>query len=125
MNKKEEIKKSYCQLCGEPMPEGEEMFNYHGYSGNCPKPPLSTKIIKKEEVNKKEGAISYVLVVDVSDNVQLYYYCGYYKNGVSINSVDYTKAMKIPFKDEAEYICSKINEQKNQCQYHVEEHMYM
>ena len=30
-----------CQLCGEPMPEGEEMFNYHGYSGPCPKPALS------------------------------------------------------------------------------------
>jgi hypothetical protein len=29
-----------CGLCGEPMPKGEEMFNYHGYSGNCPKPPL-------------------------------------------------------------------------------------
>jgi hypothetical protein len=29
-----------CGLCGEPMPEGEEMFNYHGYSGPCPKPPL-------------------------------------------------------------------------------------
>ena len=27
-----------CQLCGEPMPPGEEMFNYHGYSGPCPKP---------------------------------------------------------------------------------------
>lgn len=27
-----------CQLCGEPMPEGEEMFNYHGYSGPCPTP---------------------------------------------------------------------------------------
>jgi len=22
------------------MPEGEEMFMYHGYSGECPKPPL-------------------------------------------------------------------------------------
>jgi hypothetical protein len=29
-----------CKLCGEPMPEGEEMFFYHGYSGPCPKPPL-------------------------------------------------------------------------------------
>lgn len=29
-----------CQLCGEPMPSGEEMFNFHGYSGPCPKPPL-------------------------------------------------------------------------------------
>lgn len=30
-----------CELCGEPMPEGEEMFKYHGYSGNCPRPPMS------------------------------------------------------------------------------------
>jgi hypothetical protein len=29
-----------CELCGEPMPPGEEMFNYHGYSGPCPAPPL-------------------------------------------------------------------------------------
>jgi hypothetical protein len=29
-----------CRLCGEPMPEGEEMFYYHGYSGDCPAPPL-------------------------------------------------------------------------------------
>ncbi len=29
-----------CGLCGEPMPSGEEMFQYHGYSGPCPKPPL-------------------------------------------------------------------------------------
>lgn len=27
-------------LCGEPMPAGEEMFKFHGYSGNCPRPPL-------------------------------------------------------------------------------------
>ena len=31
---------SKCALCGEPMPAGEEMFNFHGYSGACPKPPL-------------------------------------------------------------------------------------
>ncbi|HVJ09716.1 MAG TPA: hypothetical protein VM554_15165 [Acidisarcina sp.] len=29
-----------CELCGEPMPQGEEMFKYHGYSGGCPKPPM-------------------------------------------------------------------------------------
>lgn len=29
-----------CELCGEPMPPGEGMFKYHGYSGPCPKPPL-------------------------------------------------------------------------------------
>lgn len=30
-----------CELCGEPMPEAEQMFKFHGYSGPCPKPPLS------------------------------------------------------------------------------------
>lgn len=28
-----------CQLCDEPMPKGEEMFKYHGYSEPCPNPP--------------------------------------------------------------------------------------
>lgn len=30
---------SKCELCGEPMPAGEEMFKFHGFSGDCPKPP--------------------------------------------------------------------------------------
>lgn len=34
---------SNCGLCGDPMPAGEEMFNYHGYSGSCPKPFLKLK----------------------------------------------------------------------------------
>jgi hypothetical protein len=29
-----------CEICGEPMPEGEGMFKFHGYSGPCPRPPL-------------------------------------------------------------------------------------
>jgi hypothetical protein len=29
-----------CKLCGEPMPPGEEMFFYHGFSCDCPSPPL-------------------------------------------------------------------------------------
>jgi len=38
-----------CGLCGEPMPEGEEMFNYHGYSGPCPKPSkLSDEPIRQK-----------------------------------------------------------------------------
>ncbi len=32
--------KAKCSICGEPMPEGETMFKFHGYSGPCPKPPL-------------------------------------------------------------------------------------
>lgn len=39
MNAKDEIAR--CSLCGEPMPAGEEMFKFHGYSGDCPKPHLT------------------------------------------------------------------------------------
>ena len=28
-----------CEICGHPMPKGEEMFKYHGHSGPCPVPP--------------------------------------------------------------------------------------
>lgn len=28
------------------MPPGEEMFNYHGFSGPCPKPPVGKKLLK-------------------------------------------------------------------------------
>src|SRR6266487_2542408 len=38
-----------CELCGEPMPEGEEMFKYHGYSGPCPKPPLPSPSASETE----------------------------------------------------------------------------
>ena len=37
-----------CALCGEPMPEGEQMFKYHGYSGDCPKPPMRTQSAEAE-----------------------------------------------------------------------------
>lgn len=30
--------KAKCEICGELMPPGEEMFKFHGYSGGCPKP---------------------------------------------------------------------------------------
>jgi len=29
-----------CKLCGHLMPTNEEMFDYHGFSGPCPKSPL-------------------------------------------------------------------------------------
>lgn len=38
-----------CELCGKPMPAGEEMFKYHGYSGPCPKPPKKTREEPSEE----------------------------------------------------------------------------
>lgn len=42
--------KALCKICGEPMPEGEEMFKFHGYSGDCPKPPLQRIHAKQIEM---------------------------------------------------------------------------
>ncbi len=41
---------SNCELCGKPMPEGEEMFKYHGYSGPCPVEPADTAEAKVLEL---------------------------------------------------------------------------
>lgn len=42
-----------CELCGEPMLPGEEMFKFHGYSGVCPKPPLARHTpITKDDASK-------------------------------------------------------------------------
>jgi hypothetical protein len=32
--------KPLCGLCGLPMPPGETMFKFHGYSGPCPGPAM-------------------------------------------------------------------------------------
>ena len=52
-----------CSICGEPMPEGETMFKFHGYSGPCPKPPLlqphQRRVLdEKTELDKKATALS-------------------------------------------------------------------
>lgn len=39
-----------CELCGELMPIGEEMFRYHGYSGKCPSPMLPKSIHAREKL---------------------------------------------------------------------------
>jgi hypothetical protein len=40
-----------CQICGEPMPEGEDVFNYHGLSAPCPKPPIKRKLERVQEMS--------------------------------------------------------------------------
>jgi hypothetical protein len=44
-----ETEVAVCTLCGEPMPPGEQMFKYHGYSGPCPAPPLPRKPTELEQ----------------------------------------------------------------------------
>lgn len=43
-----------CEICGEPMPQGETMFKFHGYSGPCPKPPLLQPHQRRVVTEKKE-----------------------------------------------------------------------
>jgi hypothetical protein len=50
------IEPTKCEICGESMPEGEEMFKFHGYSGPCPKPMLSIEQ-KRIQDNNKYGLI--------------------------------------------------------------------
>lgn len=45
-----EERKPLCGICGHPMPEGEEMFNHHGYSGPCPEPATPISRSKTEIV---------------------------------------------------------------------------
>ena len=49
-----------CAICGDPMPAGEEMFKYHGYSGDCPKQPLPKPTVKQ----KIPGLVAAVAVKD-------------------------------------------------------------
>lgn len=46
-----------CEICGEPMPPGEEMFMYHGASGDCPKPPLPDVPVKPTQVEVLRAAL--------------------------------------------------------------------
>jgi hypothetical protein len=41
-----------CEICGEPMPAGEEVFRYHGYSGPCPVSVARGGIIRVDSLEK-------------------------------------------------------------------------
>lgn len=61
--------KPTCNVCGHPMPEGEEMFNFHGYSGPCPVPPLRPAyqlrvIEEKRELEEKISKLTTFLSAD-------------------------------------------------------------
>ena len=53
--------KALCTICGEPMPPGETMFKFHGYSGDCPKPPLPKPPLPYvvERHDQQDGSITY------------------------------------------------------------------
>lgn len=76
-------------------------------------------------ITENGNIVDHVLVVDVAQDAGLFYYCGYFKNGVPVNSTEYTDAVKIPYKEEAQRLCDKMNEFNSHFKYHVEDHMYM
>ncbi len=77
----------------------------------------------------KTKIVSYVLVPNESQST-IMYYAGFFIpsncDGVllSHNTVNYDKAAKFCFRDEAEDLCNIINGLKCPFKYHVEEHMY-
>ena len=72
--------KAICELCGDPMPKGEEMFNYHGYSGDCPKPPLFKTVVNTENTELLKKDIKYLAeMLGVSYDIET----GLYDDGSS------------------------------------------
>lgn len=61
--------RALCELCGEPMPPGEQMFKFHGYSGDCPKPPLERPISDDQKLVADLSAIWLRLNPSISDPV--------------------------------------------------------
>lgn len=52
-----------CKLCGEPMPDGEQMFNYHGYSGLCPLPPQENRQLFLEYFKVDQRGATFLIEV--------------------------------------------------------------
>ncbi len=63
-----------CDICGEPMPEGESMFRMHGYSGPCPKLPLpQPKVDTIESLRAERDALAALLRECREDWIRLAY----------------------------------------------------
>jgi hypothetical protein len=62
-----------CHICGEPMPEGETMFKFHGYSGPCPKPPLNKVELDPAGVPKSELTILEDAAIKVLNKIKAYH----------------------------------------------------
>lgn len=56
-----------CAICGQPMPEGEEMFNYHGYSGPCPAPALPRESTPEERKHRR----LYDILAGINDAIEV------------------------------------------------------
>ena len=60
------MEKSKCELCHGEMPEGEEMFRYHGYSGDCPQKGLNNSNNFVARVVKRAIAIDHTPIYHIA-----------------------------------------------------------
>lgn len=51
------LTKALCTLCGQPMPDGEQMFKFHGFSGRCPRYVPLEKRLRAVAEDQAEQAI--------------------------------------------------------------------
>ena len=79
-----------CTLCGEPMPAGEEMFKFHGYSGLCPKPPLP-----------KEKPTEFAWVIEGGDTSRPHYWDG---RALDSFTHDHLEAVRFARREDADRI---------------------
>lgn len=65
-----------CSICGEPMPPGEEMFKFHGYSGPCPKPSMKKpdtaldRIMNDPKLQRARSKLSFHEIRLIIDHVR-------------------------------------------------------
>jgi hypothetical protein len=98
-----------CVLCGEPMPEGETMFKYHGYSGPCPKPPLPKPA--KEETG-------WVIEHGRSQPSHPMYWCA---DGFDHNNL---KAIRFARKEDAERVANSLGGGFPEGYHRIADHMW-
>lgn len=58
-----------CELCGEPMPPGEDMFKFHGYSGPCPV-PIAIKSMQPDPAVRLRAALVGLVGVDGREELE-------------------------------------------------------
>lgn len=63
------VPEGHCEICGAPMPEGETMFRYHGYSCPCPLPPLPRKTAPLADKLRQRWASTSSAVMDADGGI--------------------------------------------------------
>ena len=118
-----------CELCGEPMPEGEEMFKFHGYSGPCPKPPLPKPNKKTGRAIEPVGEV--VIAIETQNDVAMIRWTGAYRPAAGDkiygpDAGDRTKALEAQIdalRNDAKFIAANLSTAFQASQEFIREHL--